>query len=87
MAGVAILLRLLAVLVPNIGPIGVSLSSLVTLSQQLTELINFWTSIDTSIGALTRIRDFQDNFPCENLPSENEMPDSMLPSVGHIGEW
>jgi ABC-type multidrug transport system fused ATPase/permease subunit len=42
-AGIAVLLCVLAVFVPGIGPIGVSLISLVTFSQQLTELINFWT--------------------------------------------
>lgn len=83
-AGIAIILCLLAVFVAGIGPIGVSLISLVTFSQQLTELINFWTSMETSIGAITRIRDFQRNVPSENLPSENETPHPIWPSEGHI---
>lgn len=83
-AGIAIILCLLAVFVPNIGPIGVSLISLVTFSQQLTELINFWTSMETSIGAITRIRDFQSHVHSENLLGENETPNPLWPSEGHV---
>jgi ABC-type multidrug transport system fused ATPase/permease subunit len=83
-AGVAIMLCILAVFVPNIGPIGVSLISLVTFSQQLAELINFWTSMETSIGAVTRIRDFQNNVPSENLPGEDQIPPPTWPSEGRL---
>lgn len=83
-AGVATLLCLLAVLVPNIGPIGVSLISLVTFSQQLAELINFWASMETSIGAISRIRDFQNTVPFENLPGEDQIPPPNWPSEGRL---
>lgn len=83
-AGVATLLCLLAVLVPNIGPIGVSLISLVTFSQQLAELINFWASMETSIGAITRIRKFQNTVPSENLPGEDQIPPPTWPSEGRL---
>lgn len=83
-AGVAIILCLLAVFVQNIGSIGVSLISLVTFSQQLAELVNFWTSMETSIGAITRIRDFQNTVPSEDLPSESQYPPSTWPSDGRL---
>ncbi|CRG84683.1 hypothetical protein PISL3812_01936 [Talaromyces islandicus] len=83
-AGIAIMLCLLAVFVPNIGPIGVSLISLVTFSQQLGELVNFWTSMETSIGAITRIRGFQKDVPNENLPSEDQIPSSVWPPEGQV---
>ncbi|EED17511.1 ATP-binding cassette transporter, putative [Talaromyces stipitatus ATCC 10500] len=83
-AGVAIALSLLAVFVPNIGPIGVSLISLITFSQQLTELVNFWTSMETSIGAITRIKSFQKAVPSENLPLENQIPARTWPSEGRL---
>jgi ABC-type multidrug transport system fused ATPase/permease subunit len=83
-AGVAIMLCLLAVFVPKIGPIGVSLISLVTFSQQLAELINFWTSMETSIGAITRIRYFQNTVPSENLPGEDQVPPNTWPSGGQL---
>lgn len=83
-AGVAITLCLLAVFVPNIGPIGVSLISLVTFSQQLAELINFWTSMETSIGAISRIRKFQNTVPFEDLPGEDQRPSPMWPPEGRL---
>ncbi|KAH8701635.1 multidrug resistance protein MDR [Talaromyces proteolyticus] len=82
-AGIAIVLSILAVFVYNIGPIGVSLISLVTFSQQLTELVNFWTSMETSIGAISRIRGFE-KAPSENLPDENKIPSPAWPSEGHL---
>ncbi|PYI09672.1 P-loop containing nucleoside triphosphate hydrolase protein [Aspergillus sclerotiicarbonarius CBS 121057] len=71
-AGVAVLLVIFAVFIPGIGPIGVSLISLITFNQQLSELINFWTSMETSIGAVTRIRSFQ-KVPSEDLPPEGRI--------------
>lgn len=82
-AGIAILLVILSVFVRGTGPIGVSLVSLITFSQQLSELINFWTSMETSIGAVTRIRNFQ-KVPSEDLPGEEVAPRADWPSEGHI---
>ncbi|PWY65371.1 multidrug resistance protein MDR [Aspergillus sclerotioniger CBS 115572] len=82
-AGVAVLLVIFAVIIPGIGPIGVSLISLITFNQQLSELINFWTSMETSIGAVTRIRSFQ-KVPSEDLPGENLVPCADWPLEGRI---
>lgn len=82
-AGIAVLLVILSVFIPNIGPIGVSLISLITFSQQLAELINFWTSMETSIGAVTRIRSFE-KAPTEELPREERSPPLTWPSEGHV---
>ncbi|GKZ28606.1 hypothetical protein AbraIFM66950_010288 [Aspergillus brasiliensis] len=51
--------------------------------QQLSELINFWTSMETSIGAVTRIRSFQ-KVPSEDLPGEEVVPPAKWPSEGLI---
>ncbi|RAL04613.1 multidrug resistance protein MDR [Aspergillus ibericus CBS 121593] len=82
-AGVAVLLVIFAVFIPGIGPIGVSLISLITFNQQLSELINFWTSMETSIGAVTRIRNFE-KVPTEDLPGENLVPCADWPLEGRI---
>ncbi|GKZ18301.1 hypothetical protein AbraIFM66951_000859 [Aspergillus brasiliensis] len=82
-AGIAALLVILSVFVHDIGPVGVSLISLITFSQQLSELINFWTSMETSIGAVTRIRSFE-KVPSEDLPGEEVVPRAEWPSEGHI---
>lgn len=82
-AGIAALLAILSVFVHGIGPVGVSLISLVTFNQQLAELINFWTLMETSIGAVTRIRSFQ-RVPSEGLPGEDHIPPPNWPSKGHL---
>ncbi|KUM62738.1 hypothetical protein ACN42_g4351 [Penicillium freii] len=82
-AGIAVMLAVFSVLIPNIGPIGVSLISLITFNQQLAELINFWTLMETSIGAITRVRSFEE-VPTEDLPLENQDPPVTWPSEGSI---
>ncbi|KAJ5968959.1 multidrug resistance protein MDR [Penicillium viridicatum] len=82
-AGVAVMLAVFSVFIPNIGPIGVSLISLITFNQQLAELIHFWTLMETSIGAITRVRSFEE-VPTEDLPLENQDPPVTWPSEGSI---
>ncbi|KAJ5652269.1 multidrug resistance protein MDR [Penicillium longicatenatum] len=72
-AGIAVMLVVLSIFTSNIGPIGVSLISLITLNQQLAEFINFWTLMETSIGAIIRVRSFE-KVPTEDLPLENQCP-------------
>ncbi|RAH40919.1 P-loop containing nucleoside triphosphate hydrolase protein [Aspergillus brunneoviolaceus CBS 621.78] len=68
-AALAVMLAVFAVFVPKIGPIGVSLISLITLNEQLAELVNCWTSLDTSIGAVNRIRGFRKNATMAYAPT------------------
>ncbi|PYI17875.1 multidrug resistance protein MDR [Aspergillus violaceofuscus CBS 115571] len=82
-AALAVMLAVFAVFVPNIGPIGVSLISLITFNEQLAELINCWTSLDTSIGAINRPQNFG-KVPTENLPQETQTPPLTWPSEGSI---
>lgn len=82
-AGIAVMLAVFSVFIPNIGPIGVSLISLITFNQQLAELINFWTLMETSIGAISRVRSFE-KVPTEDLPPENQDPPVTWPSEGSI---
>ncbi|KAJ5538214.1 hypothetical protein N7494_007693 [Penicillium frequentans] len=82
-AGIAVMLAILSVFTPDIGPVGVSLISLITFNQQLAELINFWTLMETSIGAITRVRTFE-KVPTEDLPLENQYPPVTWPLEGSI---
>lgn len=82
-AGIAVMLAVFSVFIPNVGPIGVSLISLITFNQQLAELINFWTLMETSIGAISRVRSFE-KVPTEDLPPENQDPPVTWPSEGSI---
>lgn len=82
-AALAVMLAVFAVVVPKMGLIGVSLISLITLNEQLAELINCWTSLDTSMGTIFRIRSFG-KVPTEHLSHETQNPPLTWPSEGSI---
>ncbi|ATY62911.1 multidrug resistance-associated [Cordyceps militaris] len=69
------------------GSVGVSLVTVMTFNSALTQLIKMWTSLETSIGAVGRIKDFKDN----TVPEEEELgivqpesPPPNWPSKGNI---
>ncbi|KAG5784249.1 hypothetical protein H9Q73_002081 [Fusarium xylarioides] len=47
-------------------------------------LIQFWTSIETSIGAVARIKQFAEETGEENLPGETHQPPAQWPDKGAI---
>jgi ATP-binding cassette subfamily C (CFTR/MRP) protein 1 len=48
------------------GAIGVALNLILSFNQDLMLTIRFWTSLETSIGAVSRIQDFVANTPPED---------------------
>ena len=48
------------------GSIGVALNLTLTLNQSLAQMIKSWTSLEMSIGAVSRVRDFVKNTPSES---------------------
>ncbi|KAI7978458.1 hypothetical protein EIK77_006148 [Talaromyces pinophilus] len=59
------------------GSIGVALNLVLTLNQSLGQMIKSWTSLEMSIGAVSRIRDF-----VRDTPSESDIlvtPSRILP--------
>lgn len=54
----------------SVGLAGVSLVQLISLSETVKLLIQFWTSLETSIAAVTRVKHFAEETPDENLPGE-----------------
>lgn len=68
----------------SVGLTGVSLVQLISLSETLNMLIQFWTSIETSIGAVARIKQFSEETGEENLPGENQEPPASWPDRGEI---
>ncbi|MCJ1282186.1 hypothetical protein MMC26_001509 [Xylographa opegraphella] len=86
-AGFAVLLVGVAVATRgsiSAGFIGVALINIVTFSENIQSLIMHWTVLETSLGAVSRIRSFTSTTESENLPSENTTPPSDWPSVGDI---
>ncbi|KAL6836447.1 P-loop containing nucleoside triphosphate hydrolase protein [Trichoderma sp. SZMC 28015] len=68
----------------SVGLTGVSLVQLITMSETLNMLIQFWTSIETSIGAVARIKQFAEETPNESLPGEDQEVPANWPDKGHI---
>ncbi|KAF5005603.1 hypothetical protein FDECE_7964 [Fusarium decemcellulare] len=83
----ALLLVGLAVRLRNevdVGLTGVSLVQLISLSETVNMLIQFWTSIETSIGAVARIKQFAEDSGEESLPGETLEPPQRWPDRGAI---
>jgi len=68
----------------SVGLTGVSLVQLITLAETVKLLIQFWTSLETSIGAVARIKNFSEETPDENLPGERHEPPPEWPGRGEI---
>ncbi|KAM0416170.1 hypothetical protein ACHAPD_005085 [Fusarium lateritium] len=68
----------------DVGLTGVSLVQLISLSETVNMLIQFWTSIETSIGAVARIKQFAEDTGEENLLGETQEPPSQWPDKGAI---
>lgn len=68
----------------SVGLTAVSLIQLITLAENLKVLIQFWTSLETSIGAVARIKNFSEETPDERLPGEDREPPADWPARGAI---
>jgi ATP-binding cassette subfamily C (CFTR/MRP) protein 1 len=66
------------------GQIGVALISVMGFSSSLAALISHWTTLETSIGAVTRLKQLELDVKPENLPSECGTPPSSWPTTGAI---
>jgi ABC-type multidrug transport system fused ATPase/permease subunit len=63
----------------NPGLLGIALVMMIDLGQVLSSLIQSWTLLETSLGAISRIKDFSEKTPCE----ENDVQYLTQPSP----EW
>ncbi|CEI66013.1 unnamed protein product [Fusarium venenatum] len=76
-AGMAMLLVTIALRIPGTtseGAIGLSMVNLLGLNLTLTTVIDQWTTLETSLGAIARLKAFISSTPNENKDSEKEMP-------------
>lgn len=67
-AGLAILLTTLGVTLRSrldAGFLGVALVSMMNLGHSLAALITFWTLLETSLGAISRVKTFSEDTPTE----------------------
>ncbi|KAJ4145421.1 hypothetical protein LMH87_004273 [Akanthomyces muscarius] len=63
--------------------IGLAFLNLILLAQTLEHLVLAWTSLETSIGALARLRSFMEETPQEPNDRHLQVPENW-PSLGHI---
>lgn len=64
--------------------IGVSLNLILVANTTLLRLVESWTSLEISLGAISRLKSVSEDTPQESKPEENFCPDESWPSVGAI---
>jgi len=86
-AGSAILLVTFGVLTPSsttASSIAVALYNIIGFNQSLANVIQSWTSLETSLGAIARLREFEEVTPVEVEPIEPTQPPEGWPARGEI---
>ena len=63
---------------------GLALVNIVSFGLNLKGLISGWTSLEISMGAISRVRDFVSSTESEDLPGETDCPPEDWPQNGHI---
>lgn len=63
---------------------GASLISLTTFGERLSVLVQEYTMLETSIGAVSRLKSFSEKVVSENLAEENVVPPREWPLKGGI---
>ncbi|KAH0287053.1 P-loop containing nucleoside triphosphate hydrolase protein, partial [Aureobasidium sp. EXF-3399] len=66
------------------GQIGVALISVMGFSSSLAALIQHWTALETSIGAVARLKKLEHEVKPEDLPSERDLPPTTWPAKGTV---
>lgn len=84
--GIAIVLATIAVQARglDVGLLGLALVSIVGFSAGLKQLIIHWTMLETSAGAITRVKSFVSPVGCENLPAERVVVSESWPKFGSV---
>jgi ABC-type multidrug transport system fused ATPase/permease subunit len=81
----AVILTTLAIqLHSKSGFAGASLYSLLTLGENLSGIVLCWTKLETSLGAIARLKAFGDTVTPENTEEENIVPPEQWPEFGVV---
>ncbi|RFU76786.1 multidrug resistance-related [Trichoderma arundinaceum] len=68
----------------NPSLLGVALVNMMNLGLNLKGIILAWSQLETSLGAVTRIKNFEETTPSELLPEENYTPPEEWPAHGGL---
>ncbi|KAK6086081.1 ABC multidrug transporter [Seiridium cupressi] len=66
------------------GAIGLSMVTLISFNNSLSRVISSWTNMETSLGAVARLRDFIQDTPREDSVAQFLEPPESWPSTGAI---
>jgi ABC-type multidrug transport system fused ATPase/permease subunit len=81
----AVLLTTVAVRVhSNSGFAGASLYSLLTLGENLSGIVIYWTKLETSLGTIARLKAFNETVMPENMDGEDYAPAEQWPYKGVV---
>ncbi|KAJ4414299.1 hypothetical protein N0V82_008028 [Gnomoniopsis sp. IMI 355080] len=69
---------------PAAGFTGASMVSFMSFGKTLAYLVQMYTLLETSIGAVSRLKSFSDNTAAEDLPGETVVPPASWPEKGRI---
>jgi ATP-binding cassette, subfamily C (CFTR/MRP), member 1 len=86
-ATLTVMLVTFAVTVRNqISPalLGIALVNMMRVGDNMKGIVVEWSTLETSLGAVTRIRDFARDTPSEVHPNENHMPEPSWPVAGKL---
>ncbi|KAG4438100.1 hypothetical protein IFR05_006421 [Cadophora sp. M221] len=86
-SALAILLMILVVRLRHsigAGYVGLALLNVMGFGQSLAWIVKQWTDLETSIGAISRLKTFSEKTPCENLETEVQTVPENWPSKGVI---
>lgn len=80
----AVLTTLAVRLHSNAGFAGASLVTLMSFGDNLSGIVTYWTKLETSIGAIARLKTFNETVAPENRDSETVVPPESWPQSGAI---
>ncbi|KAF2177348.1 hypothetical protein K469DRAFT_755155 [Zopfia rhizophila CBS 207.26] len=86
-AAIAVMLIVLVVTLRgkiSAGYVGVAMLNVILFSQSIKMLVTFWTTLETQIGAVARIKVFAENAVPEDLPEEKNISPQDWPLQGSI---
>ncbi|KAB5511355.1 P-loop containing nucleoside triphosphate hydrolase protein [Coniochaeta sp. 2T2.1] len=86
-AAVAVLLIVLVVQLRGTvaaGGVGLALLNVIQFSQNVKLLVTFWTTLETQIGSVSRIRSFTKTSVSEDQPGEDTSPPLNWPAKGAV---
>ena len=68
----------------NAGNVGAGLVTLITLGSTLTTIVNAYTGLETSLGAISRLKSFGEETESEDGKGEDVIPDKRWPMRGQV---